>query len=253
MILYILADLRRDRQRMVDMAATEVRVAHRALDGRRFLLSGALDLGAPATSVVELGISGSRREFTAGPLGLADEVAEALGISGFDEEFRFSDGTLLVARTEPYDPQTQLVEERLTAVWRGRRYCFFTQLYRASTVELLAALRTLRITEHADGVAIAPNPKSGTTLVAPASVLKEIPGLGLLELAPLTTEQARQLPSWTGLRTSAGELFRDTLSDGRPYFALATAEIWATLVPLADTAADRVPELLDRLRLGTEK
>ncbi len=96
-----------------------------------------------------------------------------------------------------------------------------------------------------------PDSKAGSRLAAPATVIKQVPGLGLLDMTPLTAERARQLPSWRGLRTGAGELFRDTLSDGKPYFVLAAADAWVTVLPLPDTALDRVPDLVDRLRVQT--
>src|SRR4029450_1909734 len=152
------------------------------------------------------------------------------------------------ARATTYDAQIRLSEDRLVAAWRGRRYCFVTQLYGASTADLLAMLRTLRITEHDDGLAVRPDTKAGSRFGAPATVIKQVPRLGLLDMTPLTVERARELPSWRGLRTRAGELFRDTLSDGKPYFVLAAADTWVTVLPLPDTALDRVQRLVHRLR-----
>jgi hypothetical protein len=137
------------------------------------------------------------------------------------------------------------------AVWRGRRYCFFTEMYGATITNLLAVLRTLRIEEYDDGLTLRPTARVGAEFAAPATVLKEVPGLGLLEMAPLTKQRAGQLPSWRGLQTQAGELFRDALTDGKPYFLLATADAWLSLVPLAGTDLEQVPALLNRLRIQT--
>ncbi|MEU5941860.1 hypothetical protein ABZ807_22350 [Micromonospora sp. NPDC047548] len=231
------------------MAVAEAAVAHRAMDGRRFLLSGPLDFSAPFTSVVELTIAGRPHEFTSGSVGLADELAQALGVNDFDEELNYQGGVLLTARARSYDAQIRLSEDRLVAAWRGRRYCFVTQLYGATTADLLAVLRTLRIAEHADGLAVRPDSRAGSRFTAPATVIKQVPGLGLLDMTPLTAERARQLPSWRGLPTRAGELFRDTLSDGKPYFVLAGTDTWVTVLPLADTVVDQVPDLVARLRV----
>ena len=231
------------------MAVTETAVAHRAMDGRRYLLSGSLDFRAPFTSVVELTIAGRPQEFTAGSVGLADELVRELGGDGFDEELSYQGGALVTARATAYDPQIRLTEDRLIAAWRGRRYCFVTQLYGASTADLLGLLRTVRIVEHDDGLVVRPDARAGSRFAAPANVVKQVPGLGLLDMTPLTAERARQLPPWRGLRTGAGELFRDTLSDGKPYFVLAAAETWVTVLPLADTVVDRVPDTVGRLRV----
>lgn len=233
------------------MAAASQTVSHQAVDGRRFRLGGPFDLGAPFTSTVEMTIAGRRQEFTAGPVGLADDVARAAGAGAFDEELGYQGGTLLTARTRPYDPQIRLTEDRLIAAWRGRHYCVVTQLYGASTADLLAVLRTLRIEEHADGLAIRPDPRAGSEFAGPATLVKQVPGLGLLELAPLTPQHAAQLPSWRGMTTPAGELFRDTLSDGSAYFVLATADTWLTVLPLTDTALAQVPTLVGRLSVQT--
>ena len=232
------------------MAVPKAPVAHRAMDGRRFLLGGPLDYSAPFTSVVELIIAGRQHEFTAGPVGLADDLARELGVTDFDEELTYQGGALLTARLTSYDAQVQLDEDRLVAAWRGRRYCFVTQLYGASTADLLAMLETLRIIEHDDGLVLRPA-RAGTRFAAPATVIKQVPGLGLLDMTPLTAERARQLPSWRGLRTRAGELFRDKLSDGKPYFVLAATDAWVTVLPLADTVLDQVPGLVDQLHLQT--
>lgn len=231
------------------MTAAEASVAHRALDGRRFLFSGPLDFSAPFTSVAELTIAGRLHEFTAGSVDLADELARELGITDFDEELTYQGGALLTARGTSYDAQIRLREDRLVAAWRGRRYCFITQLYGGSTADLLAMLRTLRIVEHDDGLVVRPDTRAGSKFAAPATVIKQVPGLGLLDMTSLTAERARQLPSWRGLPTRAGELFRDTLSDGKPYFVLAATDTWVTVLPLADTVVDRVPNLVDRLRV----
>ncbi|MEU8300336.1 hypothetical protein AB0C04_24025 [Micromonospora sp. NPDC048909] len=235
------------------MAATEGPVAHRAMDGRRFLLSGSLDFSAPFTSVVELTVAGRPHEFTAGSVGLVDDLAEALGATDFDEVLSYQGGTLMTTRVRSHDAQIRLDEERLVAAWRGRRYCFLTQIYGATTSDLLAMLRTLRIVEHDDGLVVQPNARAGSRFVAAAAVIKEVPGLGLLDMAPLTAERTRQLPTWRGLATGAGELFRDTLSDGRPYFVLAATDTWVTVLPLADTIVDQVPELVGRLRVQTAR
>jgi hypothetical protein len=229
------------------MAAASPTVSHQAVDGGRFRLSGPFDLGAPFTSTVEMTIAGRLQEFTAGPVGLADEVARAVGVEAFDEEFGYQGGTLLTARTKPFDQQIQLTEDRLIAAWLGDRYCVVTQLYHASAADMLARLRTFQLEEHADGLAIRPDVRAGSQFAAPATVVKQVPGLGLLELAPLTPQQAAQLPSWGGLMTPAGELFRDTLSDGRDYFVLVTADTWLTVLPLTDTVPAELPTLVGRL------
>lgn len=224
-------------------------VVHRAIDGRRFTLTGSLDLSLPFTSAAAVNIRGRQYELTTGSAGLGDELAGAIGLRSFDEEFGFGGGTLRIGHKRDYQASTQLLEDRMLAVWQGQRYSLITQLYGTSTTAMLGALRTLRIAEHDDGIAVAPMPSAGSSFAAPASVVKQVPTLGLLELAPRSAPQASALPAWQGVATRSGELFTDTLPNGDQYFVIAGRDTWVTVLPLADTVLDRVPALVDRLDL----
>jgi hypothetical protein len=220
-------------------------VVHRALDGRRYELSGALDLGLPSTSSVRVSVRGRTYELVAGVGGLAGEVAAALGVPGFDEELGFAGGTLLVGRTRRVEPGSRITEDILVAVWRGRGYCLISHFYGTSTAVAVEVLATLGISEHDDGVVV--RPTAGSAVVAPAAVVKEVPSLGLLEMTVPSAPQATRLPAWKGARTRSGELFSDRLSNGDPYFVLVGEDTWTTVLPLADTDVARVPALVDRL------
>jgi hypothetical protein len=224
-------------------------VSHRALDGRRFQLSGPLDLSQPFTSVVGITVDGRLHELTAGPVGLGEELARAVGVEALDEELAFQGGTVRIGRARHYDAGIRLTEDVLVAVWQGRRYCVVLRLYRASTADAVGLLRTLRITEHDDGIALTPDPRSGTEFADAATVTKQVPGLGLLELSARTAAHAGTLPGWRGVSTKAGELFQDTLGNGSPYFVLAGQDTWVTVLPLADTVVDQLPAIADRLAL----
>ncbi|WP_062213543.1 hypothetical protein [Streptomyces sp. NBRC 109706] len=228
-------------------------VEHRALDGVAYHLGGDLDLSRPATSVVEVVTEGRLHEFTSGPLGLADAVAGSLGVTAFDSELSFQGGTLRTVTTSEYDPQAQQVESPTLVVWQGRRHSLVTRLYRAALTDVLLLLRTLGLAEHDDGVTLTPDQDTGSRWARPATVVKEVPGLGLIEMSRRTREHGAQLPPWQGASVPAGELFRDTLSDGRPFFVLNGARAWATIVPLADTVVDRVPGIVDGLDLRVEE
>jgi hypothetical protein len=231
--------------------ATEAHVTHRALDGRRFQLSGQLDLSQPFTSAVSVTVGGRVHELTAGPIGLGEEIARANGVERFDEVLSFQGGSLRIGHARHFDAGIRLVEDMLVAVWEGLRHCLVLSLYRATTLDVVGLLRTLRITEHSDGIALKPDAKAGCQFADRATVTKQVPGLGLLEVSSRTVEHARALPDWQGVTTTAGELFQDTLSDGNPYFVLAGADTWATVMPLADTRVGQLPAVADRLALRT--
>lgn len=229
--------------------APSATVEHRALDGVAYHLAADLDLTRPATSVVEVVADGRLHELTAGPPDFAEAMAASLGITAFDSELAFAGGTLCTVTTSEYDAQSQQVENPTLVVWQGRRFSLITRLYRARLTDVLVLLRTLGIAEHSDGITLSPDAEAGSRLARPATVVKEVPTLGLVEIGRPTREHTVQLPPWQGASVPSGELFRDTLSDGRPFFVLSGSEVWATIVPLADTTVDRVPALVDGLDL----
>jgi hypothetical protein len=225
-------------------------VAHRALDGVSYRIEGdGLDLRSTFTSAVELLVEGQLVEFTAGPASLVDGMAASLGVGSFDDELAFQGGTLRTATTREYDPQAQLVEHPTLVAWEGRNFSLVTRLYRAETEDVLKLLRAVRLTEDDDGLVLSPAAKADCRFAGPAAVIKEVPGLGLVEMSRRTRERTARLPPWQGSEIAAGELYRDTLSDGRPFFVVSGTRIWATVVPLADTLVEQVPELLTRCTL----
>ena len=225
-------------------------VSHRALDGVSYRLNGDLDLRAPFTSAAELSIGGRLVEFTSGTAALGDDVARSLGIAAFDSELTFQKGTLRTATTTEREPRSGLVERPMLAVWSGNHSSLVTRLYGASVADALALLRAVHLAETTAGLTVTPDPSGTAAFTRPATVIKEVPGLGLLEMSRRTKEHAAQLPPWRGVRVASGELFRDTLTDGSPFFVLSGTTVWATLVPLSGTPVERVPDLVGRLQLS---
>lgn len=223
---------------------------HRALDGVQFLLDGELDLSCPATSVAEVMIGDRLHEFTSGAPTLGRDVAATLGIDAFTERLGYQGGTLHTATKRTYDNQAMLVEELLIGAWLGTKHSLVTQLPRGSTAELLGILRALNVAERDDGLVLKPDPKAGCQFANPATIMKEVPGLGLLELSTPTSDRRRQLAGLDSKATAGGELFADWLTDGSPYFILDAPGVWMTVVPLAGSAAaERMPSLVERLRV----
>lgn len=225
-------------------------VSHRALDGVTYRLDGDLDLQTPFTSAAELFVGNRLVEFTSGSASLGDDVARSLGITAFDSELTFQKGTLRTATTTEREPRSGLVEHPMLAIWSGRHSSLVTRLYGASDADVLALLRTVHLAESAAGLTITPTASGAAAFTRPATVIKEVPGLGLLEMSRRTKEHTAQLPPWNGIRTPSGELFRDTLTDGSPFFVLSGTTVWATLVPLSGTPAEQVPDLVGRLQLS---
>ncbi|MET7640863.1 hypothetical protein [Streptomyces sp. NPDC005438] len=230
--------------------ASATTVDHRALDGTAYRLESALDLKLPFTSVAEVSINGRLVELTAGPAQLGENIARSLGVEKFDSELSFQGGTLRTVAKREYDAQSKIVEKPMLVVWQGKRFSLVTRLYRLELRDVLGMLRTLHIAEHTEGITLTPQADTGSRFARPASVIKEVPGLGLVEMSKVTAEHSAQLPPWKGAQVKSGELYRDTLSDGKPFFILSNPKVWATVVPLAGTKVERVPDLVERLTLA---
>lgn len=217
------------------MAAANA-VVHLSLDGNRFHLAGPLDLTLPFTSVAEVRTGGRLVEFTSGAAGLGTDLGAALGHAEFDQEFAFQDGTLRLSTVRTEDPRNGLREHPTLVVWEGERYALVSRLYDATASDVLALLRPLELGEHDDGITL--TPRRGAEFVAPVTLLKEVPGTGLLEIS------ATQRP---GLRS--GRLTKGSLPNGRPYFLLAGDRFSVTVLPLSGCDPRVVPDRLSRLQI----
>jgi hypothetical protein len=221
--------------------AGESAVVHRALDGTRFRIEAPdEDLSRPFTSIAEVVLGGRLFELTSGIAQLGDDLRAAFGAEGFDEELHYRGGTLRLATRRTYDPQSKLVETPTLVVWQGEQRALVTHVYGLSTADVLAALRPLGIEEHEDGVALSAG--NGAHFALPASVVKEIPGLGLLEI---TVPAKRSQPS--------GGLFWHTLTNGGPYAILAGDGVQTTVLPLTGTDLGRIPARLGRARIAVQE
>lgn len=226
-------------------------VVHRALDGYRFLISGDLDLTHPCTSVARFAVDGRIYELTSGDTRAATAWTDDLGIRHFDDEFSIQDGRLRTARVTHFDKRVGLEDHLLAVVWEGRDSSMFIPMYGASATDAVRIFSLLKLTEHADGLTVATRNPRRAGIAEPADVVKEVPGLGLLEITALTKTTARRLPGWSGARLPAGELFRDTLEDDTTYFLLATPSAMVTVLPHDEGQAPGVPGRLGRITVET--
>ncbi len=219
-------------------------VTHRSLDGTRVRLTGTHDLRRPWTSVARVAVGPRLHEISSGAREDARAWAEDIGVERFTQEFRVQGGRLRVGETATRDPDTGLREPLLAAVWEGRRHAVFTHLYHGRPADAVALFQTVRVTEHDDGIVAAPHGRAVSP--DPAELVKEVPGLGLLEIRALTARTKRVLPPWRGASVAGGELFRDTVEGQGPYFLLALRSLLVTVLPEEDRlreAPSRLAEL----------
>lgn len=207
-------------------------VTHRSLDGVRVRLSGKHDFRLPCTSVARIADGGRLHEISSGTREDALGWAEDIGLDRFEQEFHLQGGRLRVGRTVTRDPDTGVSDPVLAAVWEGRRHAVFTHLYHGRPADAVAFFGTLRLTEHGDGVTAVPRGRARRP--DPAEMVKEVPGLGLLEITPLTARTRRRLPPWRGASVAGGELFQDTVEGQGPYFLLALRSLLVTVLPEED-------------------
>jgi hypothetical protein len=229
---------------------TEQSVVHRALDGYRFQLSGAVDLSRPFTSVARYAVDGRLYELAAGRHDIAEGWTGDLGVRGFDDEFSLRNGRLRTARVIDHDRRAGLEDHLLAVVWQGRRHSLFIPMYNAKPADAVRVFQLLGVTEHDDGLTVASLNPRRAGIAAPAHLAKEIPDIGLLEMTALTKTTARRLPSWRGARLPHGELFRDTLDDDSTYFLLATRSTMVTVLP-HDGETAKVPARIGALKVET--
>jgi hypothetical protein len=215
------------------------RVVHRTLDDKRIHLSGELDLSRPYTSVARIALDGRLHEITSGERGAAHAWAEDLGVTSFDEEFAVQGGRLRIGHSTLRDAHAGLKERVLAAIWEGRRHAVFTHLYHARAADAVGFFNALTLTEHDEGVSFTPRRRAA--LAEPAELVKEVPGLGLLEITTLTKQTSRRLPPWPGARVASGELFKDTLEDQGIFFLLATPSTLVTVLPTDEDQLHEVP------------
>ncbi|GLY90631.1 hypothetical protein [Actinoallomurus iriomotensis] len=233
------------------MATTSaLSVVHRSIDGYRYRISGKFDLGEPFTSVGRYAVDGRLYELTSGEHSVATGWTRDLGVQRFDDEFSLPNGRLRTVRVTDYDKRSGLEDQLLAVVWQGTRFSLFVPMYNAKPADAVHLFQLLGVTEHADGLTVATRNPKRAGIAEPGEMVKEVPGLGLLQVTALNKTTARRLPSWRGARLPHGELFRDTLDDDSTYFLLATPSAMVTVLPHEGETA-KVPGRMAALKVET--
>ncbi len=214
---------------------------HTAIDGSTVVIEGDLDLTRAVTSSVHLQTDGTLRELTSAP-------ADALDDLGFTvvETYTHAGGSLRIGERLQVDSTLRSRRRDRAALWSGRHHGVVLVQSEATTEELLAVLDGLALTETDTGVAVSGPGVLGAT----TRLVKELPGVGLAEVAPLVPEVAQGLPRWSGSPVEGGELYRDEARPGVPVLVLVgdsaatTVLLDATAGTEADAAVTTVAALL---------
>lgn len=215
---------------MVTVTAS-AEATHRALDGTRFVFRGPVDLSHPVTSTARVAVGNVVREFNALPPWGAEAMAESYDLR-LDEEFSFQGGTLRVGQAERKSEGGRMTDRMSLAVWTGRQHALTTHLYDATTsADALRLMNAVQIVEHADGIVIAPRVEARAAFYETVRNARLVPGIGTVDARRREARTLRALPPWQGASVPAGELFRDTLTNGAPFLVLATSTAVVTIVP----------------------
>jgi hypothetical protein len=210
-----------------------------AADGSTVTFAGGVDLGSVATSSVRYQDTGFVRELTTAPVAAADSLPFTV-----DEEYAYAGGQVRIGHRAETDPSIRSRRDEAAAVWRGAAHALVVIESGGTTDGLLAVLDTLDLEERPEGLAVG----SDRLLAATTKLVKELPGIGLAEVAPLVPEVARTLPRWAGTDVRGGELYRDEARPGAPVLLLVGDTTATTLLldgagESADTATTMSAEL----------
>jgi hypothetical protein len=195
--------------------------AHVAADGSRVDFDGPVDLTSVATSSVRYQDIGFVRELTTAPVAAADSLPFTV-----EEQYAYAGGEVRIGRRSETDPSIRSQRLEAAAIWRGAAHALVVIEVGGTPEGLLAVLDSLQLDEQPEGLAI----DAPQLLPATTKLVKELPGIGLAEVAPLVPEVADALPSWAGTEVAGGELYRDEARPGAPVLLLVGPTTSTTLL-----------------------
>lgn len=201
---------------------------HLAIDASRVSISSAADLRAVATSAGRYSVDGIVREVTTQPAGFFPLLARAEGFEP-TEEYQYRGATLHLGRAVHADPVSGTRRVDTAAVWDDGSVSMALIASDLTTEALLALLDRFDLQPHPEGLAVLPG--RGVAWYDAPQLVKELPGVGLLEITPLANDTAGALPSWPGTPVTGGELYRDELAPGVPYVVLVTETARVNVLP----------------------
>ena len=217
------------------------RATHTAVDGSTVTFDGPADLSAPVTSSIRYEDTDLVRELTTAPVTATDALRFLV-----DEEYAYAGGTLRIGHRDEADPAIGSRRPRHLAVWRGAAHALVLVETEAPADALIAVLDRLTLTESPTGLTV----DADGIVAATTRLVKEIPGVGLAEVAPLVPEVAQGLPRWAGTEVAGGELYRDQARPGAPVLVLVGETTATTLMLDGDgRAADEATTLVTELEV----
>ena len=212
-----------------------------AIDGARLNLSTAGAVGASFSSVGVLDM-GVPTEWTVNPNGIAGWLSDVSGVT--PKSLSLDSGTLLVGSREEENPSIGTTSTHVVGVWEGKRYSLVHSAYNVEVDEVVARFNGLQFGEQGSGIAVE---VSQEKWLKDPVVIREVVGMGIVEVKPLTDTQIKSLPRFEGTSVDSGELYRSTMNDTVPYLTLVTDTAVCTVMPddriSIDLVTQRVAEI----------
>ena len=213
-----------------------MRAQHTAIDGATVSITADLDLSSPFTSMGRIVAGYVVHELTVGPIGDVESLLASRS-GGTTERFDYRDGVLQIASVEEVDPKTRARHLQVIAVWSIAGQAISGSFPGQAPDAVVSLLDTVDV-RTAPGLAVVPR---RSRWYDDPQLVKEIPGVGLLEVRPLTRERSAQLPEWEGARVQGGDLYRIDEREDAPALLLvsrsAASQILLDDPQAADTAA----------------
>ncbi|MGH9150269.1 MAG: hypothetical protein ACRD0F_08005 [Acidimicrobiales bacterium] len=228
-----------------------MRVEHLAIDGSLVSVEADADLSSDVTAAGWAMVPAMMRAhpFASFPAGHSSRLEDAVRSDRADvqvgpaEEYAMKGGTLRVAQVE-LPAATGGARVLTVGAWEGQYGCLTTSISRAHPASLVEVFDTLDFDESRRGLRIKsrvlPQPR-------PPEVLKEIPGVGLLNIRPATSTELEACPRARGALARHGELFRIRATSNALMFITATAVV--RVDPLAGSDPNQMVGVVEGLNV----
>ncbi|MEX2459513.1 MAG: hypothetical protein WD770_11090 [Actinomycetota bacterium] len=210
------------------------------------------------TCITTYRIGSDLQEFTSGlreSAGMATE--RLLGIGQLDEEYPVQQGLLRTGSRSYFDPDSEADVVIRGMAWEGQRTSIFTWLQTArspdqgdafvpqvgpTATDVLTLLEKFDISEVGDPAGAIMRPvSSDTSLDSGPTLVRYVPGIGLLEIHPASDPSPPMVPPWQGTALPGGQLYVDKMGPQRlPYFVLVSTTNTTVIVPNAEADVNAV-------------
>lgn len=222
---------------------------HVALDGSEVTISMEADLSGDPSSVGVFDVSGYQREFTAGHLELGRLAAREVSGVTLTESYGHQRGVLRIGSrivsNNLYDGEDRV----WVGVWEGKRSSLVTQLFNLKdSSEVVSLFAAFEIRELPRPCALALKPMDARIVADGLPIVaKQVPNVGLIEIARITNQTIRTMPKHSGTPVRGGELF---FAEAPAHFLLLGQTTSTTVLPDPGTGPDDVASRLETLSVS---